>query len=373
MKTFLKFAGIYGFIIAIIVGCNKQDDKNGLQPIQGIEEITVASSVDGVVLSWKNPTERDYDEVSIWYTEEDEKIEISQKVEESFGEVDIALEKDKVYKFYLQVKSKGERLAEVQTIKGRKLDVVLPEKELETLLNSIEIYGGDGGFRILWDNPSQIEAIIKLDFEGEEVEINANNLTKEYTVPDLEEGKSYAVQMQIIYAGRLTDIKKSVSVIAKTRFAKLKNEGWEITASSEEVEAENGAAIHLLDDNPETYWRSKVSSPEESYPHYVIIDLQRERKIYGITLSRKKGDDDFSSWDNDISVSKDGINYTDKYSYLKNPANDNPIFKIEFNRTIEGEQMYLLPHVHTARYIKIDMLRASKNYAVFGDVNIYGE
>src|SRR5699024_3253906 len=144
------------------------------------------------------------------------------------------------------------------------------------------------------------------------------------------------VHVQIIFAGTLTTIKKSVSVIAKTRFAKLKNDGWEITASSEEMQSENGAAINLLDDNPETYWRSKVSSPAKSYPHYIIIDLQRERKIYGITLSRKKGDDDFSSWDNDISLSKDGVNYTHTYSYLKNSTDDNPIFKVEFNRTIEG-------------------------------------
>jgi hypothetical protein len=104
------------------------------------------------------------------------------------------------------------------------------------------------------------------------------------------------------------------------------------------------------------------------------VDLKSSHLISAVTLRRRWGNDENSSWDTNISVSEDGVTYTTPYMYKNASTDANPIFKVEFNRTVDGQQMFLLPYTHTARYVRLDFVRgAGSAYAVYGDLNFYGE
>ncbi|PRD50807.1 discoidin domain-containing protein [Sphingobacterium gobiense] len=370
MSIRLKIVGIWLLTIMILTGCRRDNEKNGVEQINGVEGLTAASAAEAIVLSWKNPAARLYDKVDIWYFVDGKKEVVTETIEEEFSQVVLSVPDENVYKFYVQASSSVTRqLSEIQSVKGRMLVFSQPQEELEEILNSVVVYGGAGGIRLLWDNPGALPASIRIDYEDGKVDLEADRLTKEYTIDGLREGRSYMVIISMVYDGELTAIAKNLSVIPEPGYAKLRPEDWSIIASSTDAHGGVVQPENLLDGDPHTYWQS-----QPGYPHHVIIDLQRIRKVAAITLVRKFGDSTNSSWDNNISLSKDGVNYRNIYRYVKSSPDPNPIFSIEFNRTIEGEQLYMLPAMEEARYIRVDMVRGSGNrIALFGDINVYGE
>ncbi len=366
------------FLILLIgmslFGCKDKKDETLDNTMSGVVGLMAESTSTGVRLIWENPEDRGYDKVEISYMEGDERIAIIESISERYSSRMVELQKNEVYKFFVKgFSSVSNVFADEVSVKGRKLVELAPSDELEALLNSIQIYGGDGGARVVWENPKDLNASIVIKYEDKEVGLDAERLVREYTIPNLDLGRDYTMLVQVRYLDDISTAVKTFTVRPALGFRRLQNEGWTIVASSEELVSESAPATNLLDANPKTYWRTKVSGTAAKYPHYVIIDLKKEYKIQGLSLSRKLGDEDYSSWDNNISLSTDGVSFSDKYVYANSSKDPNLIFQVEFNRTIEGEQMYLLPYVHTARYIRIDMVRGSKTYAVFGDIHVYGE
>src|SRR5690606_4752742 len=131
--------------------------------------------------------------------------------------------------------------------------------------------------------------------------------------------------------------------------------------------------VNLLDGSSQTYWRSRTSSPTATYPHQLVVDMKSSKNVGALTLQRKFQDNDYSSWDKSFYFSEDGINWSTEYLYANNSTHSNPIFKVEFNRTIEGEQIYRLPAFTKARYIKLISKRGGRSYAIFSELNVLGE
>ncbi|ERJ58157.1 discoidin domain-containing protein [Sphingobacterium paucimobilis] len=366
------------FLILLIgislFSCKDKEEESIDNRLLGVIGLMAESADTGVRLIWENPSDRTYDKVEVSYLEGGEKIIIVEPISEKYSSIAVNLKSDAVYKFFVRAfSSVSNEFAEEMSVKGRKLVELAPSDELEKLLNGIQIYGGGGGARVVWENSKDLSAIIEIKYDDKSLELEADRLIREYTIPNLDMNNNYTMLVQVKYDNNINTRVKTFTVRPALGFKRIENDGWTIVASSEETVSEQAPATNLLDGNPRTYWRTKVSGTAVKYPHYVIIDLKREHKIQGLSLSRKFGDEDYSSWDNNISLSTDGVTFADKYVYANASKDPNPIFQVEFNRTVEGEQMYLLPYVHTARYIRIDMLRASKTYAVFGDIHIYGE
>lgn len=160
--------------------------------------------------------------------------------------------------------------------------------------------------------------------------------------------------------------------VAPQQGVKLDKKGWTITTTSEIASTGAGAAINLIDGDPNTYWQSVKASSSANFYCEVVLDLKEVKTIAGISLERKFGDATNSSWDNNIALSKDGVNWYVEYKYANSATN--PILKVEFNRTIDGEQFYRLPELHEARYVRLAATRASASglIALFGELNIYG-
>ncbi len=57
-----------------------------------------------------------------------------------------------------------------------------------------------------------------------------------------------------------------------------------VEASSEEVDAEDGAVRHLLDPDPQTQWVTRYRNDLMITPHHVVIDVGAERRLAGVEL-----------------------------------------------------------------------------------------
>ncbi len=370
-----KYIVVFLFTILVLGACKDEEVMVVDTSIPGVEKLIATSDAEGVLLSWENPDDRLYDKVEISYTIEGEKITITEAVNERSSSVEIMLPDTEVYKFYIQAfSSTNSKVAREQSVKSRKIAPSDPEDELLDMLNSIVINGGDGGVRVLWENPQAIPAVIRLRYDDQELEINANSLRQEYSLRGLDLNRVYTFTADVLYADAFSTSVKTFAVTPLAGFSKLKNDNWNITASS----TQSGlSAIDLLDNDPSTYWRSSQYVTVSGAPtgQHVIVDFNRIRRFSALTIHRKWGDGENSSWDINISFSEDGVVYTTPYMY-KNAAqaDPNPVFVKEFNRTIDGEQLYLLPKTHTARYVRVDFVRGATNaYAVYGDINFYGE
>ncbi len=59
---------------------------------------------------------------------------------------------------------------------------------------------------------------------------------------------------------------------------------WLVTADSEELVGENGAAANVLDGDPATYWHTQWTNGVASLPHTLTIDTLVARRLSGLTV-----------------------------------------------------------------------------------------
>lgn len=364
------------FGVFFVMGCQKsnEDDLAVEGNPSGITNLRATSLENGVLLSWENPSTKLYNKVEVWYLQQGEKKSVMVEPVESVSSLEISLPDAEVYKFHLlPFQSSTDRPFDEIAVKSRKIIASDPGEELDRLFNSIEMNGGDGGVRVSWENPENIPAIIKVSYDDQTVEFDAVQLIRIQTIAGLDLNRTYNFEVMVLFDENVGTQAKVFSVRPTMAFRqRLIPNGWTITASSEQAAQ---PAINLLDNNPATFWRSSVTVG--SAAQYVIIDMKEVHLISALTFSRRLGNGENSSWDIRISTSVDGVNYTEGYLYRNNHADrptPNVLLRIEFNRTIDGEQTYPLPIPETARYIKADFVRAASGaYAVYGDINIYGQ
>jgi beta-galactosidase len=69
----------------------------------------------------------------------------------------------------------------------------------------------------------------------------------------------------------------------------LPRTAWSVTwADSEEVDAENGSAVNVIDGDPRTFWHTQWSAAKPRHPHVVVIDLGEERVLTGLRCAPRQ-------------------------------------------------------------------------------------
>ena len=71
---------------------------------------------------------------------------------------------------------------------------------------------------------------------------------------------------------------------------KIDKKAWTITANTEEPTGEptgGGRAIHMIDDNLNTYWHSQWQNGSHALPHILEIDMKKDINIGRIDLARR--------------------------------------------------------------------------------------
>ena len=107
----------------------------------------------------------------------------------------------------------------------------------------------------------------------------------------------------------------NIPVINFSTRDEISKQGWQVSSfSSEETASEDGAAINAIDGSSATYWHSRWSNNETSFPHELVIDLGTSRTAHGLSYTHRDG---LSRAVRHIEVaySTDGITYASAGSY----------------------------------------------------------
>ena len=71
---------------------------------------------------------------------------------------------------------------------------------------------------------------------------------------------------------------------------KIKNNNWNVTSDSEQIDGENGNASHMFDEDVNTYYHSKyknASAEEKQYPHNIYVDLKNENTFKSVYYKQR--------------------------------------------------------------------------------------
>ena len=71
---------------------------------------------------------------------------------------------------------------------------------------------------------------------------------------------------------------------------KIKNNNWNVTSDSEQIDGENGNASHMFDEDVNTYYHSKyknASTAEKQYPHNIYVDLKNENTFKSVYYKQR--------------------------------------------------------------------------------------
>ncbi|WP_175549951.1 discoidin domain-containing protein [Mariniphaga anaerophila] len=384
MKSLYKL-----FVIVVIasfcqvfVACSDSEEEEiAVYTLPAVNQLRAESGEDMITLSWKNPSIDGgtyYVEVEFEKEDQTETLKVEPGTE-SGSTVEIPVADQKVYKFGVTVfNGTGER-SEEKTVKGKALTPEVPDETegnvYDAILETVNIYGAANSAKVIWDNPDNRAATILVsytDASGNSIEKSADaaSVLKEMVISGLAAEVEVVFTVSVKNGENGSSFSKTLSATPKHLVEKLEKSSWTVSASSEETVEEDGRAVNLIDGNPETYWRSRISGDAAVYPHYVVIDLKEVVTVTAISLERKWGDKVHSSWDNTVAVSLDGEDWNTSYDYYLTQTD--PQLKIEFNRGKEGEQMYPLPTPAKGRYVRLTCKRASKTFAVFGEMSVYG-
>jgi len=138
--------------------------------------------------------------------------------------------------------------------------------------------------------------------------------------------------------------------------------GWGIVSFSSEHPGDDNRVLNFIDGTDATRWHSHASDGP-AYPHHATIDMGMEQKITQFGVWRTtfdNGGDDRAPDRIQFLVSNDNENWTDLGSY-------------NFDRFVNGEQLYPVEDAPRARYFKFVGLSGPQQYIVMGEISVYVE
>jgi galactose oxidase len=116
-----------------------------------------------------------------------------------------------------------------------------------------------------------------------------------------------------------------------------------VTADSEELVGQNGAAANAVDGDPSTIWHTQWRDPAPPHPHWIAIDLKSATAFGGLTyLPRPAGSRNGNIGQYQIHVSNDGVSW------------GSPVATGTF--ADDGNQKSITFSAVTARYVRLTAL-----------------
>ncbi|MGG5461806.1 endo-alpha-N-acetylgalactosaminidase family protein [Clostridium sp. B9] len=130
-----------------------------------------------------------------------------------------------------------------------------------------------------------------------------------------------------------------------------------VSASSEEISGENGAAKNASDDDLNTIWHTQWSNGGAAGPHHIILELEEATKLDKFRYVPRQSGTNGNITEYKLSVSLDGENFTE----IKNGtfANDSMDKIVEFEEAVE------------AKYVKLDVINSVGGFASAAELNVY--
>ena len=200
-------------------------------------------------------------------------------------------------------------------------------------------------------------------------EVYSNGLIKM-----LEEGRA-------VITAKHGNIEHTVDVWVPTPPIKMSKSGWSVPGYnsgsddgtigySSQQRGDGGGIPSIIDENLNTYWHARYSSPASKYPHWFIIDLGKEVTIAQVGMARRAGDNRGQKGYQVFTCTQSGaVNLTDPTTWEWVDQGD-----IAFDSNKDGIQVQSISTFPTARYVKVyiaEKYRGSNDYAMVGDFSVY--
>lgn len=136
---------------------------------------------------------------------------------------------------------------------------------------------------------------------------------------------------------------------------------WRIVSFSSQHPGSDNAAANFIDGTERTRWHSCAGC--SSYPHWIIVDMGAARILT-----------QFGVWRTDFDSPGGDSRGPDRFEFLTSEDNVTWVNQGTFNfdRSLNGEQRYMLPNSPKVRYFRFLGIQGSENNMVLGEISAYG-
>ncbi len=363
------------FLIVFIHGCSDTEDRLSYA-IPPLDNLQVISGDNQIILSWDNPDYPGLSYIEIKYApvnENDAKI-ITHNInntQSSSVSIDIP-EGQVVYKFVLTAYSTSGEQSEPQYIKG-KPSTYDRQADMDDILSSIDVESVSNGAKVSWNNANNVDCLIKIEFTtSNETQTLFFDALRTIPTATIELRGPSILVISMIGTNETEGVNSSFSRDFNINPHKpyyVPKKTWSVFAVSTQVaESGNGSAACAIDENYFTQWQATQKGGKD----WIIIDMGAPVVIERFALARYWGDSTNSAWD--LTFSAGNNTDPDSWEHVYTYSNqESGIFRQEFNRTQDGDQIFMIPEPITARYFKYQTDRMSGSYAThYGEISIYG-
>ncbi|UGU16650.1 discoidin domain-containing protein [Sinomicrobium kalidii] len=210
-----------------------------------------------------------------------------------------------------------------------------------------------GGYRaVTWVNKPGGDNSFSIRMPVSEFKEKENN---EYTfsvILNHENGNNTWTGFNYAFVSGVPDI--DISIGQQNEYDKS---NWQVTDfSSEETVNEDGAAVNIIDNNPQTYWHSRWNTDTPGYPHFLVTDTGEELQAKGFVIHQRVGSRAVKGYEIQVS-------------------NDNTSWETVLQGDLEDtyEQVLELPAERTFRYFKFIARSAhdGQQFAALAEIGVY--
>lgn len=361
-------------IIALVSGCSS--DGETILETSPLDELKASSGRNQVILSWVNlePQNLSHVGIEIQGISTSFKETIRHEVSGQHSEVAVTVPAvNDVYKFILTpVGVSGKTYAPVE-IKG-KPHTNDTQAGIDALLNSVRMESVNNGVKFRWNNSNNISCVIEVSYtEGgaqKRVQFDAKSAIPEGVIKLNNQGAEFTVSIKgVDDAEGVNSTESRTEFLQPNKPYRLSKDAWSVYAVSSQSATEgNGSAACAIDDDVYTRWLATNRGGND----WIIVDLGKQAVVDRLSLTRYYGVADNSAWDVTFAVGNDPDLATWEHEYAYANSKEG-IFRVEFNRTIDGEQLYALPEPVTGRYFKYRTDRISGSWWThYGEITVYG-
>ncbi|MDR1882620.1 MAG: DUF4959 domain-containing protein [Prevotella sp.] len=397
-----------GYIFYLTVSCLlfaacSEDEgikRSGSAPAPApVDKVAAASGPGEIIVKWQNPDDENFFYVNVSY--KDAKGVTHNRKTSKYKEADAAtgLVADTIggfadsneYEFTLTACNEYGDASGPVTVTGQ-----AGESILKQIPKTISVKDDFGGVAIGWTNNSGKEAYIIVAYADP---ANENRIKKE----SIDASKSGTVNI----TGLPGNVSKNFDLSVRDGFfnesevvtytavplveIKIDKSRWSIPGYNPNSAAETigyssqainegtaNKAIAIIDDNvTSTFWHASWSNPSTVYPHWIVVDMDREVTISRVELVRRPNRTSESQY-NEFQTGQQILTCTE--AGATDPDNSK-VWAWEdqgsssFDRSTSNPTSVRLSKNPKARYIKLYFdasVKGTSNFAQLGEITVYG-
>lgn len=372
MKKLLCYLTVLFISLLAFNGCRKMDSKYKQYIVPGGETYTGKPNIplayagrNRVQITWQRGADPHITKAKIFWNNYKDSVEVNIPLKADSIVVVIDKLQEKNYSFFIRnYDANGIPSVPVEVIAGSYGD-----RYQAQVLNRVvktSMIDAPGQFSIQWGSADIANGAVATEVKY--TNTAGISIIKRFKIVDkVIESKILDYLPGTTFQYRTLYIPKSLSVdtfytsFAVKKYFNVLKQYWRVIAFSTQYDAAVNAAANMIDGKDVTRWYTTAAS---KYPHFVTIDMGSLRGITQFGVWRTTYDV-VNPANNSLApdriqflVSKDNVIWTDLGTF-------------NFNRFIDGEQLFVIPSHPTARYFRMVAVSGPAAITNLGELSAY--